>query len=139
MSRWLTRLRCIDRFGASAQFDVYEVQEADDIALRSFRIVCAGVQLDYMAETFLFVLKLEAPRTAFYFAANHHDNDSVRGKGIPDALLPFLKAELDMNIRSSVGLAQDEWRTEPATKYWRRLESRGLARYDEQRDIFWLL
>lgn len=65
--------------------------------------------------------------------------DVYRGYGIPDAILPFAACNLLTEIHSSPTLAKETWRTDDATKVWRRLVAAGKAVYNEATDTFRLI
>jgi hypothetical protein len=71
----------------------------------------------------------------------HHEQEEYRAKGIPDALLPEIKRHLAKNVESSPEAAESGgvYRTQDATKVWKRLETKGLATYNEVRDVYLLL
>lgn len=69
---------------------------------------------------------------------NHYNVPELMAKGIPEALLPIVKASLNVSVTSSPtkGNSGNVYRTPAATKMWKRLESMGLASYDPNADIY---
>lgn len=65
-------------------------------------------------------------------------NGVYGGLGIPDTLIPFLAQHLLARIRSSPARSEDGnyWRTEAATKVWKRLVFIGKAEYNKEEDIY---
>jgi hypothetical protein len=59
--------------------------------------------------------------------------------GIPDALIPEAGRVLQAPLRSSsnIGMAgTNEFRTIDAEKMWKRLQAKGLARYEQTEDYY---
>ena len=69
---------------------------------------------------------------------NNHRQAHLSGKGILDALIPRVAAELGRQVQSSPesGQTKDIYRTPDATKAWERLRSSGIATYDGTTDIY---
>lgn len=78
------------------------------------------------------------PSSVRVIMANHYNKPEYVGMGIPDALLPTIKAELGRNVESSPsqGATGDVYRTPAATSYWKRLLNAGGAIYDQATDIY---
>jgi hypothetical protein len=72
---------------------------------------------------------------------NSNEEVRYRRKGIPEALLLAAKDHLKEAIESSPrhGTSLDIRRNEQASKYWKRLEARGLAVHDTEHDVYRLL
>ena len=70
--------------------------------------------------------------------ANHFYKEEYSAMGIPEALLPVVKAELGRAVESSPsqGPVAGIYRADSATKYWERLCKLGGATYDSSTDIF---
>lgn len=96
-------------------------------------------------------------REFFEFTVVEEEDDSLKitmmqnnrdprytAKGIPDSLIPEIAKVMGRQIRSSSNRAgartdSNEHRTPAATKVWKRLESKGVARYDLDHDIYYFL
>lgn len=71
---------------------------------------------------------------------NNHSRPEYTGKGIPEAMIVRLAKESGKRISSSSNQGcENEYRTVAASKIWQRLVARGLARYDETEDRFYVL
>jgi hypothetical protein len=86
-------------------------------------------------------LKDDDPNTVRVEVMHHHQQEEYRAKGIPEALLPMIKRELNMNVESSPGrgATADIRRNCLATTVWNRLVEKSLANYDKERDVYVLL
>jgi hypothetical protein len=71
---------------------------------------------------------------------SHSFAPHLRQMGIPDALLPRMKARLGGQVRSSpTSGAGNVSRSSNATTMWNRLVAKGDARYDSQADVYWVV
>jgi hypothetical protein len=104
-------------------------------------MVRVRAQLQSVNEDF-FELELEedAPRVWRIQTISHSFAPHLRQMGIPDALLPHMKARLGGQVRSSPSLGVGNVsRSSNATSMWNRLVGTGRARYDSQADVYWLI
>jgi hypothetical protein len=68
---------------------------------------------------------------------NVNNQQIYREKGLPEAMIHKAATIFNMTIvSSSNGKRVGEYRTEPATKVWKRLESRGQAVYSSNEDQY---
>ncbi|MEZ6142297.1 MAG: hypothetical protein R3B84_17190 [Zavarzinella sp.] len=73
-------------------------------------------------------------------AMAHHNKPVYIAKGIPEALLPVVKATLVKDVVSSPTAGEaGVWRTQAATKVWKRLLTSGRAIYDAPTDVYKLV
>jgi hypothetical protein len=133
----MSQLSCVGRDGIIRTFNC----EADPNL--------AGDQWTYRVTTIpplpngdffeLCVAELDPSRVRVVMA-NHYNKTEYVGMGIPDALLPAIKADLGRNVESSPsrGAAGNIYRTPAATSYWKRLLNAGHAVYDQATDIYTL-
>ena len=64
-------------------------------------------------------------------------NDYQRKKGIPEALILMSKSLFNKKIiSSSRSNINAEFRNPAATKVWKRLVHKGLAKYNKEKDIY---
>jgi hypothetical protein len=117
---------------------------------REFEYTCVYSELDHTWDVFVktvppppndlaFELRLTpVGDNAQVTSVTHHNSPLYREKGIIDALLPTLAAELDRGIVSSptTGEHNGEYRTVAATKYWERLRGKNAATFDEASDLY---
>jgi hypothetical protein len=121
-----------------------------DGIVRTFSYACTPPGLDstwtYRVQTIppvasgeffeLSVSEIEAG-TVRVVATNNYRVPEYTAMGIPEALLPVVKQELQMEVESSPKAGSgDVYRTNAATNYWRRLEALGRAAYDSERDVY---
>ncbi|MEX2575904.1 MAG: hypothetical protein WD382_04565 [Halofilum sp. (in: g-proteobacteria)] len=62
----------------------------------------------------------------------HHWEAEYIGKGIPDALLPKIRRDLDKVVCSS----RFPYRSDDATKVWERLLKAGVAEYSNSENVY---
>lgn len=121
-----------------------------DGIVRTFSYVCTLPGLDptwtYKVQTIpplpsdeffeLSVSEIEAG-TVRVVTTNNYRVPEYTAMGIPEALLPIVKQELQMEVESSptAGLG-NVYCTNAATSYWQRLEAMGRAVYDSERDVY---
>ena len=120
---------------------------------RVSRTFCFTVEKDQFQETWYFrVFTDPLPASGEFFeltvsaidsatvrviAIAHQGEPAYKAMGIPDAILPAVKATLEKVVVSSPGSGPaGEWRTAAATKVWERLRSRSLASYDSATDVY---
>lgn len=68
--------------------------------------------------------------------------ESHRKKGIPEALILESQQLFDKKIVSSSDkypVLMSEWRKEEASKVWERLVQRGFAKYNPEKDQYYLI
>ena len=68
----------------------------------------------------------------------HHYEPAYMGKGIPDAILPVVKALLGKEVESSPpnGIEGGVSRSRDAEKMWRRLSEKRIAEYVERWRVY---
>ena len=72
---------------------------------------------------------------------NHYNIVEYKAKGIPDKLIEEATKILNVTIKSSSNNPEfqvfpNEFRTDSATKVWKRLVAKNQAAYDERMDIY---
>ena len=68
---------------------------------------------------------------------HHHWQPEYAARGIPDALLPRIREELEQTVASSPSAGSGNvYRTPDATKVWERLKNAGIASYSESEDVY---
>ena len=81
-------------------------------------------------------------RTVRIVMMNNYKKPAYLAKGIPDALIPAVRQALKrVGVESSPSNHPDGgiFRTKDATKVWKRLEAKGVAAFDSDRDIYRLV
>ena len=70
----------------------------------------------------------------------HFNREQYRAMGIPDSLLPLVAGRLVKRVVSSPSSIPGAgvFRTKEASTMWRRLERKGIATYDRDKDVFTL-
>lgn len=130
-------LTCTDRLGQLGEFS-YTVETDASETLWTYRVRPLGA--DAHSDFFeLKVVQLDLDTVQVVMLANNR-HPPVSAKGIPDALIPQIAQTLNRRVQSSPsrGRTGDEYRTEAATKVWKRLVSAKKAQHDSQADIYFV-
>lgn len=131
-------LTCIDRSGRTGEFTYSVAKSMSDASGTEWTYRARPIDGDPFGEFFeLTVTELSEDAVRVVMMANN-DYAPVSAKGIPDALIPQVAAELGRQVQSSptTGRTADVRRSEDATKVWKRLVKENIARYDESSDIY---
>lgn len=130
-------LTCSDRKGQTASF-AYTVTRDMSGTKWDYRVRPFGASAD--SEFFqLSVVELDADTVRVTMLANNN-YAPVSGKGVPDALIPRIAVELGRRVQSSPprGETGDVYRTDDATKMWKRLLAAGKSHFDADADIYFV-
>jgi hypothetical protein len=132
-------LICADSDGNENEF-LYSLEESEENGHVKwiFRVMPADMQA---TDWYEFAVTKIDDSTGKVTVMNNRNMIQYKGKGITEKLIEEASKVLDITIISSTNVSDakslsTEWRTEPATKIWERLKSKGNASHDQQRDIY---
>lgn len=126
--------QCVDKHGNQRGFEYTIVLNGNEVTFRVTNIppLPTGEFFDLKVE------HIDAAHVRIVML-HHHYEPAYVGKGIPDALLPIASRELGKAVQSSpTSSAGAIYRTDAATRMWKRLEAKGMATYDSQTDVYTL-
>ena len=118
---------------------------------REFRYAIAIVETNYetnLWEWTFHALNPQDPNRFFEFTVerhpgwlrvkgmHHHNFDEFVAKGIPEAFILEAAHLFCQKVCSTSNLEDADFRTDPATKVWKRLVARGAAIHQEQGDRY---
>jgi hypothetical protein len=130
-------LSCIDKAGNATAFEYWF---SEDTLRGEWQFFVAEEPPRSTAEPFELAVKEIDATTVQVVMMNNHGRPCYVGKGIPDALLPVVKLEVQKDVQSSpTAGGGNTYRTPAATKVWKRLVAKGIATYDVVTDIFTLM
>jgi hypothetical protein len=130
----ITEIACVGKDGVLRRFDV----TAQDIGKWETQLACRPADSAPDSECFELVLK---DLGKHYQVKMINAHKVYGGQGVPDSLLPAARHAGEKPICSSPSRGapgSDDWRTDDATKMWKRLVSKGLATYEPKEDTFWI-
>jgi hypothetical protein len=136
---FVAKLNCIGRDELLRTFYLYQFSMFSAQPELVFRVYESPDASD--SQSFEFTLVEEEDGSLKITMMHHHDDPRYAAKGIPDSAIPEIARITDKLIRSSSNTRPStgsERRSEHATKVWQRLEERGMARYDNERDVYYL-
>jgi len=128
-------LTCTDREG-NTQTYYYQIEYPSEYESKEwhFRVSIEAKLLDNWFEA---TVKPLNKNSVCLSSIQHNYDNNYSAKGIPDALLPRIVEELNMNLFSSIKFSDNgEFRTDDAEKMWRRLVSNGVAEYDNSKNRY---
>lgn len=128
------KLSCVGRDGITRTFNYKVVQNS---AGNEWSYQITTIPPPASGDFFELCVAEFAPSRVRVVMANHHGRPEYVGMGIPDALLPKIKIDLNCRVESSPSMGTSGvYRTPAATKYWERLRIEGIAVYDQASDIY---
>ena len=127
--------QCVDKHGNRQDFEYEILPNGNEVTFRVTNIppLPTGdffdLRVEHVDATYVRIVML-----------NHYYVPAYASKGIPDALLPIAAQMLGKTVQSSPTTGEGAvFRTDAATKVWKRLQANGMATYDPQTDIYTLL
>lgn len=136
----LKPLTCTGKDGVSRTFYYgYDPPNKTD-AVWHFRVHLHDPPQSDTDDFFDMVLAPLGQNSVYVSMIEHHSLPWYRSKGIPDALIPEAARVLGKTVFSSQSAkrspSKDQYRTVCAEKMWKRLTTKGLARYDPREDRY---
>ena len=131
----MPQISCVGRDGFTR---IFEFRTAHDTLAATWTYRVTTIPAPQGGHFFeLTVAELDSV-TVRVVVVNHFNRGEYAAMGIPDALLPVIRAQLNRVVQSSPsrGTIGGVFRTAAATKYWERLRTTGVANYDLQADIY---
>jgi hypothetical protein len=131
----MTKIQCTGRDGVTREFEYsYAFDELDQV----WHFVVEAVPRPLSNVTFEMTFTPIDDNTVRQTSIFHHHESAYMAKGIPDAILPIVKALLGKEVESSPpeGVERGVFRSRDAEKMWRRLSEKGIAEYVESRRVY---
>lgn len=134
-----TVIECQANDGTQNQFR-YAVEQSDEHGKVKWVYRIMPIDLNAM-DWYEFSVAIVQDGVGKIVAMDNHNMIEYRGKGITEKMIAETSRQLNVVITSSSNKSEHkslpvEWRSEPATKVWRRIVEKGEAVYDSERDIF---
>ena len=129
----MDRIKCVGADGVEREFLCRRLDEPFFSKIRFFvKPVDQPVQ-----DEFELVLEEESEDLLRVKMMNHHREESLSGKGIPEAILLYASVVLGRRIESSPKCSVNgQRRSEAASKAWERLCTLGKAKYNGASDTY---
>ena len=133
------QIRCLGKDDVKTTFS-YSIEESEINGFKKwiFRIVPQNLEF---TDWFEFSVVELGNGVGKVITMNTNFKKEYSAKGIPDKMIEEASNKLELNIISSTNkkahkFLDNEWRTEAASKVWNRLVTRGIAIYDEEKDLY---
>lgn len=132
-------ITCTDRDGNEHKFSFRRIPPDENKAGPKKWLFRVG-NFDPLADEFNFDV-VEIDNGSLKVVSMHAVDNMYRGKGIPEQMIIQVAAIMGRSISSSSNKhkykdSDNECRTPDATKVWNRLVSKGLAEFDQEKDIY---